>query len=249
MSACGPDAVGCDPDVPLGTLGRPKPVKEIHAMRMHYKPLLAAAALLLGAGLAVGQNADNKSAGPTRNDFRLRVIEPVEGGVVVGRTVRVTVSNEVPQPSQEATGTNNMPNPSFRIYLGNTLKGEIKRDENVLTIDNVPAGSQRLVIEAMNSSGEIVDRKEVNFRTVAATSAAVASSAPTTELKPIPSPAPPSAPKAPAPPAREIATAPAPAPAIARTTLPHTASSAPRAALAGIALVLAGLLVSRKRAN
>ena len=32
------------------------------------------------------------------------------------------------------------------------------------------------------------------------------------------------------------------------STLPHTASSAPRAALAGIALVLAGLFVSRKRA-
>ena len=216
-------------------------------MRIHHKPLLVAMSLLLGAGLAFGQNADNKSAGPTKNTFRLRVIEPVEGGTVVGTTVRVTVSNEVPQPTQEARGTNNMPNPSFRIYLGNTLKGEIKRDENVLTIDNVPAGSQKLVIEAMNSSGEIVDRKEINFQTVPASSAAVSSSsAPTTELKPMPSSAPPSALKASAPPAREVV--PAPAPAIDMSTLPHTASSAPRAALAGIALVLAGLLVSRKRA-
>jgi hypothetical protein len=218
-------------------------------MRIHRKPLLVAISLLLGAGLAFGQNADNKSAGPTKNTFRLRVIEPVEGGTVVGTTVRVTVSNEVPQPTQEARGTNNMPNPSFRIYLGNTLKGEIKRDENVLTIDNVPAGSQKLVIEAMNSSGEIVDRKEINFNTVPATSAAVSSSAPTTELKPMPSSAPPSAPAASAPPAplaREVVTAPAPAPAIDMSTLPHTASSAPRAALAGIALILAGLLVSRK---
>jgi hypothetical protein len=218
-------------------------------MRIHRKPLLVAMSLLLGAGLAFGQNADNKSAGPTKNTFRLRVIEPVEGGTVVGTTVRVTVSNEVPQPTQEARGTNNMPNPSFRIYLGNTLKGEIKRDENVLTIDNVPAGSQKLVIEAMNSSGEIVDRKEINFNTVPATSAAVSSSAPTTELKPMPSSAPPIAPRASAPPeplAREVVTAPAPAPAIDMSTLPHTASSAPRAALAGIALILAGLLVSRK---
>jgi hypothetical protein len=217
-------------------------------MRIHHKPFLVAMSLLLGAGLTFGQNADNKSAGPTKNTFRLRVIEPVEGGTVVGTTVRVTVSNEVPEPTQEARGTNNMPNPSFRIYLGNTLKGEIKRDENVLTIDNVPAGSQRLVIEAMNSSGEIVDRKEINFNTVPATSAAVSSSAPTTELKPMPSSAPPSAPKASAPPAREIVPAPAAAPAIDMSTLPHTASSAPRAAFAGIALVLAGLLVSRKRA-
>ena len=220
-------------------------------MRIQHRPLVAAMALLLGAGLALGQNADNKSAGPTKNTFRLRVIEPIENGTVVGNTVRVTVSNEVPQPTQEARGTNNMPNPSFRVYLGNTLAGEIKRDENVLTIDNVPAGNQRLVIEAMNSSGEIVDRREINFKTVPAASATVASSAPTTELKPMPSSAPPLAPKAaalPAPPAREVVPAPESAPALAMSTLPHTASSAPRAALAGIALVLAGLFVSRKRA-
>jgi hypothetical protein len=218
-------------------------------MRIEHKPLVAAMVLLLGAGLALGQNADNKSAGPTKNTFRLRVIEPVENGTVVGSTVRVTVSNEVPQPTQEARGTNNMPNPSFRVYLGNAIAGEIKRDENVLTIDNVPAGSQKLVIEAMNSSGEIVDRKEINFKTVPATSATVASSARTTEVKPMPSSAPPLAAKAPAPPAppaREVV--PAAAPSVATTTLPHTASSAPRAALAGIALVLAGLFVSRKRA-
>ncbi len=207
-------------------------------MRIHHKPLLAAMALLLGAGLALGQSADKNSAGPTKNDFRLRVIEPVEGGTVVGSSVRVSVANEVPQPTQEATGTSNMPNPSFRIYLGNTLKGEIKRDENVLTIDNVPAGSQKLVIEAMNSSGEIVDRKEINFKTVPATSETAASSAPT-ELRPVPPSAPPSAPKAVAP----------PAPAIAMNTLPHTASSAPRLGLVGLALILAGLLVPRKRAQ
>ena len=219
-------------------------------MRIHHKSLLVAMSLLLGAGLALGQNAGNKSAGPTRNDFRLRVIEPVEGGTVVGTSVRVVVSNEAPQPTQqEATGTSSMPNPSFRIYLDDTLKGEIKRDENVLTIDNVPAGTRKLVVMAMNSSGEIVDRKEVSFQTVPATSAAASSSARTTELKTMPSSAPPSAPKAsapPAPPAREVVPAPAPAPAMDTSTLPHTASSAPRAALAGIALVLAGLLVSRK---
>jgi len=218
-------------------------------MRIRHKPLLLAMSLLLGAGLALGQNAGNKSSGPTQNTFRLRVIEPVEGATVVGTDVRVTVSNQVPQPTQEARGTNNMPNPSYRVYLGNTLKGEIKRDENVLTIDNVPAGSQKLVIEAMNSSGEIVDRKEINFQTVPAGTAVASSSGPTTALKPIPSPAPPSVAQAsvpPEPPAREIAPAPAAAPALDMTALPHTASSAPRFALAGIALVLAGLLVSRK---
>ena len=216
-------------------------------MRIHRKPLLVALSLFLGAGLALAQNAGNKSAGPTKNDFRLRVLEPVEGGTVVGTTVRVSLSNEVPQPSQDATGTNNMPNPSFRVYLGNTLKGEMKRDENVMTIDNVPVGSQKLVIEALNSSGEIVDRKEINFKTVPASSATAYSSAPATELKPMPASAPPVVAKAPAPsapPAPEVAPPPPPAPV--ESSLPHTASSAPRAALAGIALVLAGLLASRK---
>src|ERR1700693_4377126 len=127
-------------------------------MRIRHKPLLVAMSLLLGAGLAFGQNAGNKSAGPTKNDFRLRVIEPVEGGTVTGTAVRVTISNEVPQPTQEATGTSNMPNPSFRIYLGNTLKGELKRDENVLTIENVPAGSQRLRIGGVDFRGGNVAR-------------------------------------------------------------------------------------------
>lgn len=221
-------------------------------MRIHHKPVLVAMSLLLGAGLALGQNAGNKSAGPTRNDFRLWVIEPIEGGTVVGASVRVVVANETPQPTQkEATGTSSMPNPSFKIYLDDTLKGEIKRDDNSLTIDNVPAGTRKLVVMAMNSSGEVVDRKEVTFRTVPATAAAASSPAPTTELKTMPASVPPSAAKAsvpPAPPAREVVPAPEPAsaPAMDMSTLPHTASSAPRAALAGIALVLAGLLVARK---
>jgi hypothetical protein len=215
-------------------------------MRIHRKPLLVALSLFLGAGLALAQNAGNKSAGPTKNDFRLRVLEPVEGGTVLGTTVRVSLSNEVPQPTQEATGTNNMPNPSFRVYLGNTLKGEMKRDENVMTIENVPVGSQKLVIEAMNSSGEIVDRKEINFKTVPASSATASSSAPATELKPMPASATASAPKASAPPAREVVSAPASVPTVDMKALPHTASSAPRAAVAGMALLLAGLLVSRK---
>ena len=36
-------------------------------MRIHRKPLIVAMSLLLGAGLALGQNADNEPSGPTRN--------------------------------------------------------------------------------------------------------------------------------------------------------------------------------------
>jgi hypothetical protein len=196
--------------------------------------------LLLAAGLVLGQNADKNSAGPTKNDVQLRIVEPVEGATVVGSSVRVIVANRLPR-TEESTGTANMPNPSFRVYLGNTLKGELKRDENVLTIENVSVGSQRLVVEAMNSSGEVIDRKEIRFQTVATSPATASSSTPMTEQKPT-SYAPPPVASAP-----EPVAAPAPEPMTAKA-LPQTASAAPRAALAGLALILAGLLVSRKRA-
>ena len=84
-------------------------------MRIHQKPLLVALSVLLGAGLALGQNAGNKSAGPTQNTFRLRVVEPVEGG---------TVGHDRPSDGLQRSssahaggqGTNNMPNPSFRCF-------------------------------------------------------------------------------------------------------------------------------------
>jgi hypothetical protein len=210
--------------------------------------------LLLGASNVLGQNADKNSAGPTKNDFRLRIVEPIEGATVTGSTVRVTVANGMPRTLQGSSRTNDMPNPSFRVYLGNTLKGELKRDDNVLTIENVPVGSQKLVVEALNPSGEIIDRKEINFQTVASSSPAALSSIPTTEPKPAASseqkPAASSAATSTTttnpPPVIEPAPAPAPATSLKAKTLPKTASSAPRAGLAGLALVLAGLLVSRK---
>jgi hypothetical protein len=197
---------------------------------------IGVALLTLSASFALGQNADKNSAGPTKNDLQLRVVEPLPGATVVGSSVRVTVATSLPRTTQESSGTSNMPNPSFRVYLGNTLKGEIKRDDNVLTIEDVPVGSQRLIVEAMNSSGEVIDRKEIKFQTVAA----VAATAP---LGQIPEPATASAPPPVAP-----ATAMAPATASSLSTskdLPHTASAAPRAALAGLALITVGLLVSR----
>jgi LPXTG-motif cell wall-anchored protein len=195
------------------------------------------ALLTLAAGSALGQNADQNSAGPTRNDFRLRIVEPADGATIVGGSVRVTVANSMPRTTQDTRGTNNMPNPSFRVYLGNTLKGELKRDDNVLTIENVPVGSQLLVVEAVNTSGEIIDRKEARFRTIAnepETSAPVVSSnEPPTEAPPAPRVAP--------------AVEPAPAEGATASTLPQTGSPAPRAAMAGGVLILAGLLASRKR--
>ena len=206
--------------------------------------------LLLGTGYAIGQNADQTSAGPTKNDFRLKIVEPIEGATVTGSTVRVTMANAIQQslqgsPQKGSARTSDMPNPSYRVYLGNTLRGELKRDDNVLTIENVPVGSQKLVVEALNTSGEVIDRKEVNFQTVAASSPAALSAIPAPEKKPAAPAAPPAMTSTTAnPPAAEAA--PAPAATLEANTLPRTASSAPRAGLAGLGLILAGMLVSRK---
>lgn len=206
--------------------------------------------LSLGAGYVLGQNADQNSAGPTKNDFRLKIVEPIEGATVTGSTVRVTMANAIQQslqgsPQKGSARTSDMPNPSYRVFLGNTLKGELKRDDNVLTIENVPVGSQKLVVEALNASGEVIDRKEVNFQTVAASSPAALSAIPAPEQKPAAPPAPVMSKTTTYPPPAAEA-APAPAATLEANTLPRTASSAPRAGLAGLGLILAGVLVSRK---
>lgn len=196
---------------------------------------------LLGAGSALAQNADPNSGGPTKNDYRLRVVEPLDGSTVTGSTVRVTVANALPQTLSEGSRTSDMPNASYRVYLGNTLKGQLKRDETVLTIENVSVGDQKLVVEALNTSGEVIGRKEVNFRTAAlatseappaaeavAPSSSYASTKTTTTS------------------ASVVQSASEPAPAIAPATLPQTASSAPRTALAGLGLIAVGLIAARK---
>lgn len=197
---------------------------------------------LLGAGNALAQNADPNSGGPTKNDYRLRVVEPLDGATITGSTVRVTVANALPPSLSGTSRTSDMPNPTYRVYLGNTLKGQLKRDENVLTIDNVAVGDQKLVVEALNVSGEVIGRKEINFRTVASTSSAALPSAPAAEEKP---PASSSSYAATttttsAPPV--VQSAPVPEPA----ELPQTASSAPRTAFAGLGLIAVGLLAARK---
>ncbi|HEY6051078.1 MAG TPA: LPXTG cell wall anchor domain-containing protein [Thermoanaerobaculia bacterium] len=198
--------------------------------------------VLLGVRGAFAQNADQNTAGPTKNDFRLRIVEPREGATIAGGTVQVTVTNVIGQSMQKNANTSDMPNPSYRIYLGNTLMGEMKRDQNVFTMENVPAGSHKLVVQALNPSGEIIGRQEVGFRTVKTAAPANVESRPqpaateTTEAAANP------------PPVTEAAPAPAYTYGDSKpAALPKTASSAPGAALAGLGLIFSGLLVSRKR--
>jgi len=214
----------------------------------------------VGAMVALAQNADKNTAGPTKNDYRMKVVEPSVGGVISGPTVRVVVDTRtMPEVGSEKKDVNSMPRPDVKVFLDNEQKGELKAEQNVLTIENVPVGEHKLVLVATNRSGEIIDRQEIPFRseavTVATTSETTTKS--TSSAYTAPAPAPPA--PAPAPAYREPAPAPAPvaaAPApprpstyetrsASRETLPKTASSDPLLVVGGLALIGAGLLARR----
>ena len=214
------------------------------------RSITAAIGVLVISALAMAQNADKNTAGPTANQLKLRLTEPTEGSTITGTQVRVTVAYNATSFGQgQGTrfGEPNFPHPIFDVFLDNELKQSLKGGEsNVATIENVPAGTHKIVVMAKNISGEVIDRKEVSFQSVPAVEIAVAPAAPpapvATEMtEPAPPPAPAAAVAPPAPPA--------PA-ALAETDtpdeLPATASSHPRTALMGLSLVLAGLLLARK---
>jgi hypothetical protein len=136
----------------------------------------ALAALVIGAAavIALGQNADQNSAGPTKNDYRLRVVEPAEGAVVAGSTVRVVVNTMIPGElgDPERRDVNSMPRPDVDVFLDGQNKGTMRDANNVLTIDGVSQGDHKIVLIAKNRANEIIDRKEINFSSTADTLAA-----------------------------------------------------------------------------
>jgi len=218
---------------------------------------IAIAALVVagvGAMAALAQNADKNTAGPTKNDYRMKVVEPAVGGVISGPTVRVVVDTRtLPEVGGEKKDTNSMPRPDVKVFLDNEQKGELKAEQNVLTIENVPVGEHKLVLVATNRSGEIIDRQEIPFRSEAVTVATTSTTSETTSSSsaytaPAPAPPPPPAPayRAPAPaPAPVAAAPPPPPPAPSRETLPRTGSSDPLLLVGGLSLIGAGLLARR----
>ena len=228
------------------------------------KSLIAALALGAAAALAHGQNAGNDSAGPTRNDYRLSLVEPAEGATVTGSTVRIVVNTEIPTDVGETRrDVNSMPRPDVDVFLDEQNKGTMRDANNVLTIDGVPVGSHTIVLLAKNRAGEIIDRKVVHFSstpdmTVAApASSNTAPARPDATLEPVTYRAPvvttasqDSTPDAtlssgaaanslsPMPRPAEPVAAPAPAPAA--KNLPATATSDPLLLTAGALLLLGG---------
>ena len=216
-------------------------------MRNRITGLLIAAVFLAFAGSLLAQNADQNTGGPTKNTLRLRLTEPVEGATITGSSVRVSVDwNQKGFGQGQGTkfGEANFPQPRFDIFLDSTLKETLKGTEkNVTTVENVSPGSHKIVVLAKNVSGEVIDRKEVGFTTVAAESATTTMTTAQASERIERARRAACGRFAPAPEARTYE---APPPAPQERVLPKTASEAPLFAFAGLGLIGAGLLIGRK---
>jgi hypothetical protein len=229
------------------------------------RTLIAALAVVATASLALAQNADKNSAGPTKNDYRLKVVEPREGATINGSTVRVVVDTRIPaELGEEKRDVNSMPRPRIDVFVDNSNKGTLEADQNVLEVPNVTAGNHKLVLMAKNQSGEIIGRQEINFvstEAVASTSTTTESTAASTYTAPAPPPPAPAPAPAPAPstysapapstytaPSTSTYQAPPPAPSTARSTLPKTATSDGLVAGTGLALLIGGYALRRRQA-
>lgn len=225
--------------------------------------LSTAAAVCLIAQLALAQNADRNTAGPTKNQLQLRVAEPRQGASIRGSSIRVVVAyNKTVFGQGQGTkfGEPNFPQPTFDVYLDNTLKQSLKGGEtNVAIINSVPAGAHKIAVVAKNLSGEIIDRQEITVtNTEGASAASTSTTTAETSSAPPPQPAAPmpsdSSSMASQPPAAgstysrsdmstQTTTSRAKGPA---QSLPKTASENPRLGVIGLALLAAGLWIGRK---
>lgn len=198
-------------------------------LRLIALALLACAA----ASFALAQNADPNTAGPTKNDYRLRVLEPAEGATITGDRMQVIVDTEIPGERDVRPGFDTMPRPDVDVFLDDKLQGTMRDEKNVVDIDQLAPGPHTIVLLAKNRSGEIIDRKEIHVAVVA----------PKVAVAPAPVKKAPVRPPEPAAPAYVPPPPPPPAPVI--EDLPQTGTSDPLLAAAGLALLLGGLAIRR----
>jgi LPXTG-motif cell wall-anchored protein len=185
------------------------------------------------AAFALAQNADKNSAGPTKNDYRLRVVQPAEGAAITGDRFQIVVDTEIPGERDTRVDVNSMPRPDVDVFLDELYQGTMRDENNVIELVNITPGPHEVVLLAKNRSGEIIDRKILHITAAAPRVPKPAAVAPASP----PPPAPPPAYEPPPPP-------PAPEPLVAEE-LPETGSSVPLLAVAGAGFLLGGLFIRR----
>lgn len=189
------------------------------------------------AGFALAQNADKNTAGPTRNDYRLRIIQPTEGATITGNKLQVVVDTEIPAERDTRQDITSMPRPDVDVFIDGKYQGTMRDTNNVIGLEGITPGPHEFVLLAKNRSGEIIDREVVHI-------VATAPPAP----KPVvehPVAAPPPAPVAVAPPPAPAPSIEPPAPMPEAQKLPPTGTSDPLLAVAGLVLLAGGIAVRR----
>jgi LPXTG-motif cell wall-anchored protein len=209
------------------------------------RAILALAGVFAFAAAAAAQLPTSKqSNSPTSNEYRMRVLEPIEGATIRSNQFNVVVSAAPATPPGTSVAPKEREDslrPTFQVWVDGKDLGNIPPGSNVLAVTTAGYGPHKIVVAAKNTAGELIDRREISVTTAApviaeAAPASAPAPAPVPESRIEPAPAPPPAP------------APAPAPSYTSesTTLPKTGSSAPRAALLGMGLIAGGLLLRRR---
>ena len=198
-----------------------------------FKFILVALLACAVARTVVAQNADPNTAGPTRNDYRLRLVQPLEGASIVGDRIEVVVDTEIPAERDTRQDVNSMPRPRIDVFLNELYQGTMKDTENVVVLENVTPGHHEIVLLAKNMSGEIIDRRVLHVTAIAPPAPKIAKAVPAPVPPPVSVQAPPPEPE-PAPPVQT-----------AVEDLPTTGTANPLLLVVGLALFAAGFLVRR----
>jgi|ERR1700737_3076632 hypothetical protein len=213
-------------------------------MKLTRAILVLAGVFAFAAAVSAQLPTSKQSNSPTSNEYRMRVIEPLEGATIRSNQFNVVVSAAPATPPGTSVAPKEREDalkPTFQVWVDGKDLGNIPPGSNVLAVTTAGYGPHKIVVAAKNTAGELIDRREISVTTAAPVVAeAPPAPAPVPETRIEPAPAPP---PAPAP-----ATAPEPAPSYTSesTTLPKTGSAFPRVALLGLGLVTAGLVIRRR---
>jgi hypothetical protein len=202
-------------------------------------------ALVLGlAAVASAQTGKTMtmSNAPTDQDYRMTIIEPKPGAVIVGKDVNIILGlPPLPQGNKSQSASSDlkeqqMNTPIFQIWVDGKNMGNLPGGTNVFYARDLSYGPHKIVVMAKNTAGELVDRQEISVTT--AETAGTVSMTQSSTAAPV-------AAIAPAPAPMVVESAPAP-PAPVYTSLPHTATAYPLAAAAGFLLLAAGIALRSK---
>ena len=207
-------------------------------MKRHIFSFALGLALAVVASAQTGQSLSMSNA-PTDQDYRMTIVEPKPGAVIVGKDVNIILGlPTLPQGNKKQSTASDlkeqqMNTPIFQIWVDGKNMGNLPGGSNVFYARDLSYGPHKIVVMAKNTAGELVDRKEISVTTTE-TAGTVSMTQTNTAVAPAPAPAP-----------MVVESAPAP-PAPVYESLPHTATAYPLAAAAGFLLLAAGIALRSK---